>query len=85
MNSYQLASVLLSFLFNSDPVSLSAALKSVVIVFFIRRGRKMWFIDDRAVGRKLLVIRLDTRERDQTALSTELKSINSAFELVDAL
>jgi hypothetical protein len=73
MNSYQLASVLLSFLFNSDPVSLSAALKSVVIVFFIRRGRK------------LLVIRLDTRERDQTALSTELKSINSAFELVDAL
>jgi hypothetical protein len=73
MNSYQLASVLLSFLFNSDPVSLSAALKSVVIVFFIRRGRK------------LLVIRLDTRKRDQTALSTELKSINSAFELVDAL
>jgi hypothetical protein len=73
MNSYQLASVLLSFLFNFDPVSLSAALKSVVIVFFIRRGRK------------LLVIRLDTRERDQTALSTELKSINSAFELVDAL
>jgi hypothetical protein len=73
MNSYQLASILLSFLFNSDPVSLSAALKSVVIVFFIRRGRK------------LLVIRLDTRERDQTALSTELKSINSAFELVDAL
>jgi hypothetical protein len=45
----------------------------------------MWFIDDRAVGRKLLVIRLDTRERDQTALSTELKSINSAFELVDAV
>jgi hypothetical protein len=73
MNSYQLASILLSFLFNSDPVSLSAALKSVVIVFFIRRGRK------------LLVIRLYTRERDQTALSTELKSINSAFELVDAL
>jgi hypothetical protein len=45
----------------------------------------MWFIDDRAVGRKLLVIRFDTRERDQTALSIELKSINSAFELVDAV
>jgi hypothetical protein len=72
MNSYQLASVLLSFLFNSDPVSLCRAEVCCNCVFH-------------TTGRKFLVIRLDTRERDQTALSTELKSINSAFELVDAL
>src|SRR3954462_1807270 len=58
-----------------------------ILTFLMRHGHSVigQKFSDSAAGEKLLVIRVDTRELDRAALSTELKSLNSAFELVEAV